>query len=297
MKKLLITGASGLLGKAVLKQLKGQREYEVYAVTRAGGHLKNHTDIHVIECDLCIETQREHLMESIRPNVLLHLAWNQEEDSFRMSNTNLLWLNISISLLYLFEQYGGKRFLFAGSSSEYDGSEGVFNERADILPASLYGLCKKAFNEFAVEYCKRAGIKYVGMRFFTIYGAGDSHDFGAIPTAIRMLLRNEELICNSPDTTRDYIYAADAASVILQLIDHSFTGIVNVASGNPRSMREVFQCIGNIMGKAQYVKMAEKPSDLKRFEADIHLLKQLGIFGYCSNFEMNVKEMLQKNEA
>ena len=145
MKKLLITGASGLLGKAVLKQLEEQMKYEVYAVTRTGGHLKDHTNIHVIECDLGIETQREHLMKSIQPDVLLHLAWNQEKASFRMSETNLLWLNISISLLYLFEQYEGKCFLFAGSSSEYDGSEGILNECVDVIPASLYGLCKKTF--------------------------------------------------------------------------------------------------------------------------------------------------------
>lgn len=159
MKKLLITGASGLLGKAVLKQLKGRMEYEVYAVTRYERHLETHTDIHVIECNLATEAQRERLMENIKPDILLHLAWNQEEASFRMSDTNLLWLNISISLLYLFEQYGGKRFLFAGSSSEYDGSDGVMHEAVDVIPASLYGLCKKTFNEFAREYCKRGGGK------------------------------------------------------------------------------------------------------------------------------------------
>lgn len=297
MKKILITGASGLLGKAVLKQLKGRMEFEVYAVTRYQRRLEEHTDIHVIECDLAIEAQRESLIENIKPDILLHLAWDQEEASFRMSDTNLLWLNISISLLYLFEQYGGKRFLFAGSSSEYDGSDGVMHEAVDVLPTSLYGLCKKTFNEFAREYCKRREIKYVGMRLFTIYGEEDTHSFGAIPSAIRLLLGKEEFICNSPDTTRDYIYSADAASVILQLMEHSFTGIVNVASGNSRSMREVFQCIGNACGKAQYLKMAESSSESKRFEADIHLLNQLGISGYNSDFEMNIKEMIQKRKT
>lgn len=297
MKKILITGASGLLGKAVLRQLKEYKEYQVYAVTTNEKHIEADACIHVAACDLAVEEQRKKLLENIKPDILLHLAWDQSDASFRMSPANLLWLNISISLLYLFEQYGGRRFLFAGSSSEYDGTEGIFNENLDILPATLYGLCKKTFNEFARDYCKCREIGYVGMRLFTIYGEEDAHSFGAIPSAIRTLGRNEELVCNSPDTTRDYIYAEDAARVIRNLLEHPFTGIVNVASGKARTMREVFRYIGTVMGKSQYVVMNETSAAGKRFEADISLLKELGISGYDSDFEINIQEIARRNSV
>lgn len=295
MKKILITGASGLLGKAVLRQLKEYKEYQVYAVTTNKRNIGTHACTHVIACDLTVEEQRKKLLENIKPDILLHLAWDQSNASFRMSQTNLLWLNISTSLLYLFEQYGGRRFLFAGSSSEYDGTEGVFDENVDVLPASLYGLCKKTFNEFARDYCKLRGIEYVGMRLFTIYGEEDTHSFGAIPSAIRILGENEELLCNSPDTTRDYIYAGDAAMIIRSLLEHPFTGIVNVASGKARTMREVFQYIGTAMGKSQYVVMNENSTANKQFEADISLLKKLGISGYNSDFEIKIREILRRS--
>lgn len=294
MKKILITGASGLLGKAVLRQLKKHTEYEIYAVTTNVKHLEKYTYTHVLACDLTIEEQRKNLLESIRPDILIHLAWNQLDASFRMSHTNLLWLNISTSLLYLFEQSGGKRFLFAGSSSEYDGTEGVFDESVDVTPSSLYGLCKKTFNEFACEYCKSRQIEYIGMRLFTIYSAEDPHKFGAIPSSIHTLASSKKLICNNPNTTRDYIFVEDAATVILQLIEHSFTGIVNVASGEAQTMQSIFYCIGEAMGKRHLITMNEFSTESTKFEADIHLLKELGISGYNSDFKTNIKEIVRR---
>lgn len=298
MKKILITGASGLLGKAVLRQLKGKEEYEAYAVTTDAGRLKDYKYVHPVVCNLTVEEQRETLLRTVQPDILLHLAWNQADASFRMSPANLQWLDISMSLLYLFEQYGGKRFLFAGSSSEYDGAEGVFREDTPAPPpASLYGLSKRTFNEFACEYCRRRGIGYAGMRFFTIYGAEDEHSFGAIPSAVCKLKRNEQIVCSSPETTRDYIYVEDAAKIAVRLLGHSFTGIVNVASGKAQTMREVFQCIGEAMGKSQYVKMSENPSEGKRFEADIRLLKSLGLYEGEDEFKNNIKNCILRKRG
>lgn len=290
MKKVLITGASGLLGKALLRCLKDKKEYQVYAVTTRAERLADYPYVNVIECDLEVEEQCKQMLNSIRPDILIHMAWNQADEGFRMSATNLQWLDISMSLLFLFEQNGGSKFMFAGSSSEYDGAEGIFTEDVDVTPASLYGLCKKTFNQFAREYCRVRNLEYVGMRLFTIYGAEDEHSFGAIPSAFRTLKNDEKLVCNSPNTTRDYIYAEDAANVVVQFMEHSFTGIINVASGKARSMREVFECIGEVMNKPQNVEMSKNSDAGKRFEADITLMKSLGIVGYDSDFDKNIRE-------
>ena len=293
MKKIIITGASGLLGKEVLKKLKRLNEYEVYAVTTKKEHLADFLSFNIVEADLTDAFQRKKIMEIIQPEIMIHLAWNQENADFRMSETNLQWLEISMDLLQLFEKAGGKKLLFAGSSSEYDGSEGIFAESVDVVPKSLYGLCKKTFNEFAKEYCKVRGIAYIGMRFFTIYGKGDSHSFGAIPYAVRQLSLNKEIICNSPETTRDYIFVEDAANVLLQLLKHDFCGIVNVASGTARSMQNVFDTIGRVTGKENLVKISTSPVAGTKFEADISLLKNLGIIGYYSDFEQNIQNVIK----
>lgn len=293
MKKVLITGASGLLGKAVLRQLEEKKEYEVYAVTTKQENLIGYNHAHITLCDLSDEVQRDKIIKNIAPDILIHLAWNQENSDFRMSEENLKWLNISMELLYSFEKYGGKRFLFAGSSSEYDGANGVFDESADIVPSTLYGLCKKTFNDFANQYCRVRNIDYVGMRLFTIYGREDRHSFGAIPSAIHGLIHGEKIICNSPNTTRDYIYAEDAAHIVVQLMEHTYKGILNVASGIPRNMREVFECIGKSLNQLENIRFNEENMTENRFEADISLMKQLGLTGYNSCFEKNIDDIVK----
>lgn len=293
MKKVLITGASGLLGKAILRRLKEEKNYEVYAVTTKQENLIGYEYANITLCDLTDEVQCDKIIKTIAPDILIHLAWNQENSGFRMSEENLKWLSISMELLYLFEKYGGKRFIFAGSSSEYDGANGVFDETSDIIPSTLYGLCKKTFNEFANQYCRVRNIDYVGMRLFTIYGREDRHYFGAIPSAIQKLVRGEEVICNSPNTTRDYIYAEDAAHVAVQLMEHDYKGILNVASGIPRKMREVFECIGKSLNQSGNIRFNEENMTENRFEADISLMRKLGLTGYNSSFEKNIEDIVK----
>lgn len=291
MSKVLITGASGLLGRAVLRRLKDKKEYDVYAVTTKASRLSEYTYVNVVVCDLTSEDERRKLIEDVRPDIMIHLAWDQSDANFRMSLSNMRWLEISKSLLWIFEQNGGKKLLFAGSSSEYDGTSGIMNENVDEIPKSLYGLCKKTFNEYGRKYCKEHNIEYVGMRLFTIYGAEDEHNFGAIPSAFAKLRNDEKIECNSPQTTRDYIYSEDAANVVVQLMEGSYQGIVNVASGQGRSMKEVFECIGKAMNKETLITMNEHSGEGTRFEADISLLKGIGVTGYCSDFEMRINEI------
>ncbi len=275
MEKMLITGAGGMLGRSLLRQLRGNEKYDIYAITTKYEKLAGYEYVNIVVCNLLDEEQCNKMFQNIEPDILVHLAWNQESSNFRQSCENLNWLNVSTRLLYLFEKYGGSKFIFAGSSSEYDGAEGIFKETDDVVPASIYGLCKKTFNEFANEYCKKRNLAYVGMRIFTIYGEEDRHEFGAIPYAITKLSEGEPVTCNNPATTRDYIYADDAASIALKLIAGTFTGIINVASGTPKDMAEVFNTIGKIMGKEDKVRLNLENKIKSRFEADISLLKTL----------------------
>lgn len=293
MKKVLITGASGLLGRSILNRLAGLDKYYLYAVTTKNRNLQDSMNMEWIECDLTDSGRRKNVLEAVCPDIMIHLAWNQEKADFRMSSENLRWLEISMDLLFLFEKCGGKKFLFAGSSSEYDGESGRFSENDDISPESLYGLCKKTFNEFAVQYCRKQKMQYVGMRFFTVYGKLDRHDFGAIPSIRSSLQAGTPIVCKSPSTTRDYIFADDAANVVRQLMELGFCGIINVASGESRTMQEVFETMARVMEKESLVSMAQDAQLGKRLEADISLMKRLGIHGYNSDFETNIYNIVK----
>lgn len=257
MKRVLITGASGFLGQAVIKKLSQCDEVEAVAVVSGRKEVCFASNILVEKANLLNPDACKQLIIKTKPDCICHLAWGQEEEDFRHSHTNLAWLEASVRLLDIFATCGGKRFLFAGSSTEYDDKTGKLSETNRVVPMTLYGACKKSFAQIMKSYCQIEKIQYVDMRFFTIYGEGDSHSFGAIPQTINHFLRGESVICKSPQNIRDYIYVDDAADVVKTLIENNFCGSVNIGSGHPKMMRNVFEEIAKEMHAESLLQFAD----------------------------------------
>ena len=234
------------------------------------------------------------MVQEVKPDIIILLAWNQENEKFRNSKTNQQWLQISKDILHLFKENGGKKFIFSGSSSEYDGAIGVFDETVDVEPVSLYGKCKKAFNMYANYYCNECGIRYVGMRIFTMYGDNDRHEFGSIPSIFAALSNGKRVECINPYTTRDFVYVYDVADIILVLLTDDFNGIINIASGKSMHMREVFECIAEKMGCMDKIDINKENDVEVRFDADISLMKSLGLDRCIGEFEKNIEYVIKK---
>lgn len=249
MKKLLITGASGFIGKGILNELSKHTEYDIFAVTTKKANLKKYSNIHVIEANLLIHHECEILVEKVKPQLMIHLAWTlQGNDSFQYDQTNLEWLEVSLHLLRCFIKNGGRRFIFAGSSSEYDLALPRLSEKIVNVKINLYGKCKNAFTEIAMILCSQQKISFATARFFSVYGENDTREGRAIPMAIQAFLNKRNVICNSPNSIWDYIYIKDAAKATIKIMESTYDGIVNVSTAIPLSMREVFGTIADIMG-------------------------------------------------
>ena len=58
-----------------------------------------------------------------------------------------------------------------------------------------------------------------------------------------------QYLCKAPNTIRDYVYVGDAAKAIERILESDYAGPINVSSGQPRAMREVFGFIADTLGK------------------------------------------------
>jgi nucleoside-diphosphate-sugar epimerase len=190
----------------------------------------------------------ENMMSAVKPQILVHLAWDQHDANFRESEKNISWFSASLGLFEAFAVNGGRRSLFAGSSSEYEGSElGLPMCGDNGKKPSFYCISKRMLTKATIDSAKIFGIKHTVARFFTIYGENDNHDFAAIPSTIDAFSRNERVVCRAPRTVRDYIHVSDAAEAAFLILESPAIGIIDVASGKPRTMREVFTAIAGEM--------------------------------------------------
>jgi len=253
MKKVLITGARGFIGAHCLEILS-ERGFTVHATRSKGQWNKRQTYFEWHHVDLHNYEQVVRLLLKVRPQYLLHLAWDVKGSTYWHSLENLRWVRSSLNLLQAFIDAGGKRVVTAGSCAEYDWSHGYCREEVTPLkPATLYGVCKDALQKVTTAACLESGVSSAWGRLFFLYGPGENES-RLVPSVITALLSGKDALCSHGGQIRDYLYVRDAADSLVSLLESSVEGPVNVASGQAVEVRNMVDAAARAVGRADLVR-------------------------------------------
>ena len=175
MNKVLVTGATGCLGRNSLPALE-RRGWEVHALTRRVPTNATSPTIRWHEVDLLDRAGVRSLVQTVRPAGLVHLAWDTTHGAYWKSPANLEWTAASLHLLHDFAAVGGRRVVVAGSSAEYEwGGDAPLDERRSRLcPDSSYGTCKNALRQIVEAWAPGAGVSWAWGRIFNLFGPEDN---------------------------------------------------------------------------------------------------------------------------
>jgi nucleoside-diphosphate-sugar epimerase len=246
MSGILVTGARGFLGGAVLEILAA-RGAEVHAVSSAP-HPEAPGSVRWHQADLLVPGAARALVARIRPEALLHLAWCTEPPGYWSSPLNYPWVEASAGLVREFVASGGRRVLGVGSCAEYDWRYGYCSEElTPLAPGTTYGVCKDAFRRIMERMCADAGVPAAWARLFHLYGPGE-RPVRLVPAVVLAGLRGEAPRLAEPGAVRDFLHVRDAADALVSLLQSGVTGAVNVGSGIPVSVTRVAQTILDLMG-------------------------------------------------
>ena len=165
MSTILVTGASGFLGRQCLPALL-QRDFEIHAVCFHSAPFDDER-FRWHRVDLLNEHQTKGLIRKVQPTHLLHLAWTTQPASFWTSEDNTRWVSASIQLLRHFHHCGGRRVVMGGTCAEYDWDYGYCREAVTPLaPSTLYGACKRAVHLVLDRYSYQEGLSAAWARLF-----------------------------------------------------------------------------------------------------------------------------------
>jgi nucleoside-diphosphate-sugar epimerase len=251
MKRVLITGASGFLGRHCLPLL-AEAGYEVHAVaSKRVGDTASTVTWHA--ADLLDRDQASRLISAVRPSHLLHLAWYAKPGAFWTSLENLGWLQASLGIAAEFERCGGRRMVVAGTCAEYDWSHGFCTEGVTPLaPATLYGMCKHSLEQTLAVFAGQTGLSFAWGRLFLLYGPHEPRE-KLVASVIGSLLAGQVARCSDGRQVRDFLHIEDAARGFLSLLESDRDGQFNVASGAPVTVLEVVTRIGELLERSDLI--------------------------------------------
>lgn len=238
--RIMITGATSMIGWALTQKLVEQGHEVVAVVRRETDELKALQEtgrVEVIRCDMSEYGSALGRIDGTIDAAAL-LAWNGTRGATRMdAEQQQKNLEYSLAAVRLVLEAGCKRIVTAGSQAEYGPHTEQITEETLCTPNTEYGKAKLAFYQQADKLCTEAGATCIEPRFFSLYGPGD-YEGTLVMSMLKKMRKGEP--CDMTECTQqwDYLYIDDAvAAVALLLTDRGAKGVYNIGSGDNHPLR------------------------------------------------------------
>jgi len=258
VKRVVILGASGFIGRHCIQALLPFENMEVIGVSRQRPEWAERQGIadRWRCCDALDIVAITELLLTVKPTHLLHLAWFSGHSQIWSTIKNLDWVAASLRIATSFARAGGQRLVMAGSCAEYGGS-GCFEERTAVNPSSLYGMAKRSTHETINLMAQQEGISFAWPRLFHMYGPFED-ERRLVASATHSLLTGKPFPCSDGMQVRDFLFIEDVASALITLLFSDVEGAINVGSGLPITLRRLLETIGDEIGRPELLHFGQK---------------------------------------
>jgi UDP-glucuronate 4-epimerase len=201
----------------------------------------------------------------------------------------------TLHLLEFAKEKGVEQFVFASSSSVYGVNPKVPWAETDegLLPISPYASTKLAGEGLGHVYSSLYGIRFIGLRFFTVYGPRQRPDLAIHKFALKILAGEPIPFFGDGSTRRDYTFVQDIVAGIRAAMDYRNTAfeVLNLGNNRTVSLSEMVQSLELVLGKeAVFNQKPEQPGDVPQTWADISKAEEL--LSYCpsTSFDEGILE-------
>jgi UDP-glucose 4-epimerase len=253
---LVVTGATGLLGTALLPVLT-QRDDDVVGLHRPGTDPPAIDNLRWVAQDLTAPLSKE-LPD--RVDGVFHLAQSARFREFPGGAVDVMGVNTMATtrLLDYCHRAGGKTFVFASTGAVTGAGPKPITESDPPVPSNMYSISKYA-SELVVEQY-RSVLAAHSLRYFFIYGPGQQAMMmpgiiGRVQSGQAVQLAGENGISLNP------IYADDAARATAAALELDEGATINVAGPETVTIRQIAEIVGDEVGKAPtFENAAEQPN-------------------------------------
>jgi nucleoside-diphosphate-sugar epimerase len=262
-KRILLTGATGFVGRQVLKSLLAQ-DVRIRCIAREGKEkelpVSEKLESPLVTKDLFQESEEwwQAALEGV--HTIVHAAWYAEPGKYQLSPKNLDCLLGTLVMAKAAIASGCKRFVGIGTCFEYGESSEKLSIDAPLGPTSPYAAVKAAAYLVLSQTLSSQGVEFAWCRLFYLYGEGE--DPRRLVQSIRLSLsEGREVALTAGKQVRDFLDVAEAGNHIAKVAISNITGPINICSGMPITVRDLAESIADEYGRRDLLKFGARPEN------------------------------------
>lgn len=241
IKRAIVTGATGVVGTALLKELVS-RNIEVLVLARKEGRTEKILSHPLVKIEFCsLDQLNKFNIPDEKYDVFFHSGWagtyGNERNDLKKQELNIKYTLDAVNLAH---KSGCSVFIGIGSQAE----NGVLQNNRKVAfdtpenPVSAYGKAKLSAGKESRELCKKLGLRHNWCRILSVYGPGDALYTMVMSTLLKML-KNEDCNFTPAKQQWDYIYSGDVAKALLAIAQNGIDGaIYPIGSGKTMAFKD-----------------------------------------------------------
>ena len=278
--KFAVTGGAGFIGSNIVKELiKKGHSVKVIDNLHTGSkkNLKGYlNDIDFCEIDIRNYDELKRNLKDV-DGVFHEAALTIVQESY-LKRDEYFDVNVKgTENIFNIAKEQNFKIVYASSSSIYGDTKTIpIKEEFPRKPINPYGQTKLE-DEFLAEKISEENIDVVGLRYFNVYGKGQTGTYaGVITKFINKLKENKSPeIFGDGSQIRDFIYVKDVADANLSAMKSNVKkGFFNIGTGKTTSIKELAHMMIKIFDKEfEPVFLDPFKGDVKKSQADINHTK------------------------
>lgn len=241
--KVLVTGATGFIGKYVVEELLKNSDDYIIATGLEQKKEYNNERVEYISFDFNDLSSKHSNLYNLfnKPDKLIHLAWQglPNYNQFFHIETNAFLHILFVKNLI---ENGLKDITITGTCFEYGMKNGCLDENTPTDPKNCYAIAKDFLRKSIEQLQREKQFDLKWIRLFYLYGDGQSPN--SILSQLEKTIKNKETVFNMSggEQLRDYMSVEKVAQNIVKIAQQNkITGIINCSSGKPISIRSLVE--------------------------------------------------------
>tara|TARA_Y100000996_G_scaffold414878_1_gene407197 strand:+ start:1447 stop:2343 length:897 start_codon:yes stop_codon:yes gene_type:complete len=274
----VVTGGAGFVGSNLVKSLVKEGHDVIVIDNLVNGKKENLSEvvdkIEFANLDIRDYDKIEQKIQNI-DGIFHQAALTVVQDSFDNPQEYHEVNVVGTENIFKLGNKNNVKVVYASSSSVYGHKESVpIKEDASRKPINPYGQTKLD-DEYLYEKYSKSGTKIIGLRYFNIFGQGQTLEYAGVITKFldRIRAKKPPIIFGDGSQIRDFIFVEDIVMAnILAMKSNISNSLINVGTGNAITILELAHMIIEI-SKLNLNPIFEKPleGDIKKSHADITL--------------------------